>query len=144
MSVLTVDDHRAAASDLATVQCAVDEFEHDHSKTFEVGLHMDPHATATSGRVRRNLQRIRKALDRVQIGMQAVQACTLPDDARSEYGWKPAETLTPAIARRHPTEVVKLADHIAAARAMGPAEPAIRDNSKLTSQIRCNGVVPFR
>ena len=53
MSVLTVDDHRAAASDLATVQCAVDEFEHDHSKTFGVGLHMGPPATETSGRVRR-------------------------------------------------------------------------------------------
>ena len=125
MSVMTVDDHRAAASELATVQLAVDEFEHDHSKTFEVGLHMEPPATETSGRVRRNLQRIRKALDRVQIAMQAVQACTLPAGERSEYGWKPAETLTPAVARRHRTEVVTLADHIAAARALGPAEPAM-------------------
>ena len=125
MSIMTVDDHRAAASDLATVHRAVDEFEHDHSKTFEVGFHLGRPATETSGRVRRNLQRIRKALDRIQIAMQAVQACTLPADERSEYGSKPAVTFTPTVARRRPTEVVTLADHIAAARAMGPAEPAI-------------------
>ncbi len=126
MSVMTVDDHRAAASDLATVHRAVDEFERDHSKTFEVGLHLEPPAAETSNRVRRNLQRLRKALDRIQIGMQAVQACTLPGDyGRSEYNWKAAETLTPAVARRHPAEVVTLDDHIAAALALGPAEPAI-------------------
>jgi hypothetical protein len=34
MRVMTADDHRAAASELATVHRAVDEFEHDHSKTF--------------------------------------------------------------------------------------------------------------
>ena len=124
MSVLTVDDHRAAASELATVHRAVDEFEHDHSKTFEVGIHKEPPATETSGRVRRNLQRIRKALGRIQIGLQAVQACTLPDGERPEYSCKPAETLAPAGARRHP-EVVTLDDHIAAARALGPAEPAM-------------------
>jgi hypothetical protein len=72
------------------------------------------------------LQRIRKALDRIQIEMQAVQACTLPGDERSEYGRKPAVTVTPTVARRRPTEVVTLADHIAAARALGPAEPAIQ------------------
>jgi hypothetical protein len=120
MSVMTVDDHRAAASELAAVHRAVDEFEHDHSKPFEVGPHMEPPATKTSGRVRRNLRRIRKALDRIQVAMQAVQACTLPGDERSAYGWKPAETLTPAVARRQATEVVTLADHIAAARALGP------------------------
>ena len=125
MSLMTVDDHRAAASELTTVHRAVDEFEHDHSKTFEVGPHMEPPATETSCRLRRNLQRIRKALDRIQIGMQSVQACTQPGDERSEYGWKPAETLAPAFARRHPAEVVTLDDHIAAARALGPAEPAI-------------------
>jgi hypothetical protein len=103
----------------------VDEFEHDHSKTFEVGLHMKPPATETSERVRRNLQRIRKALDGIQIAMRAVQACTLPLDRLSEYSWKPSETLTPAVARRHPTEVLTLDDHIAAARALGPAEPAM-------------------
>ena len=125
MSLMTVDDHRAAASELNTVHRAVDGFERDHSKTFEVGPHMEPPATETSGRLRRNLQRIRKALDRIQIGMQSVQACTQPGDERSEYGWKPAETLTPAFARPQPTEVVTLDDHIAAARALGPAEPAI-------------------
>ena len=125
MSVLTADDHRAAVRELATAHRAVDEFERDHSKTFEVGLHMVPPATATSGRVRRNLQRIRKALDRIQIAMQAVQACTLPGDERSEYGRKPGETLTPAVARRHPAAVVTPDAHIAAARALGPAEPAI-------------------
>jgi hypothetical protein len=125
MSLMTVDDHRSAARELVAVHRAVDEFERDHSKTFEVGRHMEPGATETSGRVRRNLQRIRKALDRIQIGMRAVQACTLPGDERSAYGWKTAETLTPAVVRRHPTEVVTPDDHIAAARALGPAEPAI-------------------
>ncbi len=125
MSVLTADDHRAAVRELATAHRAVDEFERDHSKTFEVGLHMVPPATATSGPVRRNLQRIRKALDRIQIAMQAVQACTLPADERSEYGWKPAIAFTPTVARQHPAGVATLADHIAAARALGPAEPAI-------------------
>jgi len=125
MSLMTVDDHCFAVRELATVHRCVDDFQHNHSKTFEVGLHMEPPAMETSGRVRRNLQRIRKALDRVQIGMQAVQACTLPDDERSEYGWKPAEALTSAVTRRYPTEVVTLDDHIAAARALDPAEPAI-------------------
>jgi hypothetical protein len=125
MSVMTVDDHRAAACEVATVHRCVDEFEHDHSKTFEVGLHLEPPATKTGGRVRRNLQRIRKALDRIRFELQAVQACTLPDGERPEYGCKPAETLAPAGARRHPTEVVTLDDHIAAARALGPAEPAM-------------------
>jgi hypothetical protein len=125
MSVMTLDDHRAAACEVATVHRCVDELERDHSKTFEVGLHMEPPAKETSNRVRRNLQRIRKALGRIQIGLQAVQACTLPDGERPEYGWKPSETLAPAGARRHPAEVVTLDDHIAAARALGPAEPAM-------------------
>ena len=122
---MTIDDHRAAMRELATVHRAVDEFERDHSKTFEVGRHLEPPAAETSKRVRLNLQRIRKVLDRVQIGMLAVHACTLPDDDRSEYGWQPSVTLAPAVVRRHPTEVVTLDDHIAAARALGTAEPAI-------------------
>lgn len=86
---------------------------------------MEPPARETSRRVRRNLERIRKALDRIQIGMRAVQVCTLPCDGRSEYGRKPGEPLTPANARRHPTKDVTLADHIAAAPVLGPAEPAM-------------------
>ena len=39
--------------------------------------------------------------------------------------WKPAETRAPVVASRHTTEAVTIVDHIAAARALGPAEPAI-------------------
>ena len=104
----------------------MDRYEITYNETHEIGSRRNIHHKSRNCAWETN-SFTAKAAARVSAipSPITIQACTQPGDERSEYGWKPAETLTPAFARPQPTEVVTLDDHIAAARALGPAEPAI-------------------
>ena len=66
-TIMTIDDHRAAAREWATVHRSVAEFENITSM-----------ARGAPGRLHTNVKRIHKALERILIGMRDVEARTLP------------------------------------------------------------------
>lgn len=114
-TIMTIDDHRAAAREWATVHRSLTEFENITSA-----------ARGAPGRLHTNVQRIHKALDRIQTGMREVEARTLPSDAGCGSHWLAVVTVEPVTAVRRPSLVLTIDDHIAAARALGPSQPAVR------------------
>lgn len=114
-TIMTIDDHRAAARELATAHRSVAEFENITSS-----------ARGVPDRLHTNVKRIHKALERILIGMREVEARTLPSDAGFGSHWLAAVTVKPVTAARRPSLVLTIDDHIAAARALGPSQPAVR------------------
>ena len=115
LSVMTGEDHRAAALELATVQRGVVEFEN-----------IIRDARGTLSRIHTNVKRIRKAMARIRIGMQEVEARTMPGYCRSDsFYWLAAVTVKPATAARRYYILLPIDQHIAAAQALGPAHLAV-------------------
>ncbi len=113
--VMTGDDHRAAGLELATAQRGLVEFEN-----------ITRAARGTPSRIHTNVRRIHKALVRIRIGMQEVEARTLPGCGRSDsHYWLAAVTIKPATAARTHSVLLTIDQHIPAARALGPAQPAV-------------------
>jgi hypothetical protein len=111
---MTIDDHRAAARERATVYRCVDEFE--NVIRFGRGVPDGLHA---------NVKRIQRDLDRIRREMQEVQACTLSGDHEGDNCWRQiAATEAPAAVRRAIT-VLTIGQHITAARALSAAKLAI-------------------
>jgi len=113
-TIMTIDDHRAAAREWATVHRSVAEFENITST-----------ARGTPCRLHTNVTRIHRALERILTGMREVAAHTLPGGARVDSCWRLPDTVKPATATRRPSRVLMIDDHIAAARALGPSQPAV-------------------
>ena len=114
-TIMTFDDHRAAARELATVRRSLTEFD----KLSRFGRRVP-------GRLHTNVKRIHNALDRIQTGMCEVLARTLPSHAQTGSCWAELETMKPDAAARRSIAVLKLDQHIRTARALGPAKPAVR------------------
>ena len=114
LTIMTINDHRAAVCELATVRRCVDEFES-----------ISRSGRGVPGRLHTNVKRIHKALERIQTEMREVEARTLPGDAQSDSCWQAADAAKPPTATQCPTKVLTLDDHIAAARALGPSQPAV-------------------
>ena len=95
-TVMTIDDHRAAAREWSTVHRSVTEFENAIFKTLKDGRRAGRSAANVCRRIPGTVKRIHKALDRIQAGMGALQFRTLPGDAESAGCWMEAATLESA------------------------------------------------
>ena len=124
-TVMTIDDHRAAAREWSTVHRSVAEFENAIFITLKDGRRAGRSAAAVCRRIPSTVKRIHKALDRIQVGMGALQFRTLPGDAESAGCWLQAATLESASVPQA-TGMSAVDQHITAARALGPAQPAVR------------------
>ncbi|MGB9609402.1 MAG: hypothetical protein ACPL7M_00400 [Bryobacteraceae bacterium] len=96
-------------------------------------------ARGAPGRLHANVKRIHKALERILMGMREVEARTLPSDAGSH--WLAVVTVEPVTAVRRPYLVLTIDGHIAAARALGPSQPAVR---RFLDIIRLHQHLPVR
>ena len=114
LSIMTGADHRAAVIELATAHRGVVEFE-SIIRT----------ARGTPSRLHTNVKRIHKELESIRIGMQEVEARTLPGSGRTGSCWLAAVTVKPATAARRHSIVLTIDQHIRAARALGPAYLAV-------------------
>jgi hypothetical protein len=114
LTIMTIDDHRTAACEWATVHRCVDELENIIRSGRRV-----PDTLHT------NVKRIHRDLGRIRREMQEVQACTLPGDHEGDDCWQEIKTVNPAAVAWRSTAVLTLEDHITAARALGPSQPAI-------------------
>ena len=123
-TIMTIDDHGAAARELATVHRGVTDFENVIYKSFEDGRRIDSSIRAMMGRIHRYLKTIHEALDKIQTEMREVQACTLPGEAQADLYWREIETMVPIGTVPRAATVPSLDDHIAAARALGTASSA--------------------
>jgi len=125
-TIMTIDDHRAAAREWATVHRSVAEFGNAIFEILKDRRRAGQPAKALCGRIPRTLKRIHTALDKIQIGMRELQIRTLPDDAESVACWLENAALEPAAIVQEVTGVLELDRHITAAKALGPAQPAVR------------------
>jgi hypothetical protein len=71
LTIMTFDDHRAAAHEWSTVHRSVAEFENAIFKTLKDGRRADRSAAEVCCRIPDTVKRIHKALDRIQAGMRA-------------------------------------------------------------------------
>ena len=125
-TIMTIDDHRAAAREWAMVHRSVAEFENAIFKILEDGRRAGRSAKALCGRIPSTVKRIHKALDRIQAGMRELQIRTLPGDAESATCWLETPAVEPAGVAQQVTGELVVHQHIAAARALGPSQPAVR------------------
>ena len=123
---MTIDDHRAAAREWDTVHRAVAEFENAIFKTLKDGRRAGRSAAGVCRRIPGTVKRIHKGLDKIRAGMGALQYRTLPGDAESAGCWMEAVTLESAAIVPQATGAWAVDQHITAARALGPAQPAVR------------------
>ena len=91
LTIMTINDHRAAVCELATVRRCVDEFES-----------ISRSGRGVPGRLHTNVKRIHKALERIQTEMREVEARTLPGDAQSDSCWQAADAAKPPTATQCP------------------------------------------
>ena len=124
-TVMTIDDHRAAAREWSAVHRSVAEFENAISMTLKDGRRAGRTAVDVCRRIPGTVKRIHKALDRIRAGMGALQCRTRPDDAESAGCWVEAATSESAAIVPQTTGEWDVDHHIAAARALGPAQPAV-------------------
>jgi hypothetical protein len=125
-TIMTIDDHRAAAREWATAHRSVAEFE-NISRTVR----------GAPGRLHTNVKRIDEALERIRTEMREVLLRTLPAEAHKDSCWRAADTAKAATAAlQRATRVWTLDDHIAAARALGPSQPAVRRFAGIISNRR--------
>lgn len=125
LTIMTIDDHRAAAREWAAVHRSVAEFE-NITRT----------ARGAPDRLHTNVKRIHKALEMILIGMRDVEARTLPGDAGCGPEWLATVPVLPATPARGPSRVLTIDDHITCARLLGPSQPAINRFLDITSLRR--------
>ena len=125
-TVMTIDDHRAAAREWSTIHRSVAEFENAIFKTLKDGRRAGRSAADVCRRIPGTVKRIHQALDRIQAGMGALQFRTLSGDAESADCWVEVATLESAAIVPQAAGVWAVDQHITAARALGPAQPAVR------------------
>ena len=140
-TVMTIDDHRAAAHEWSMIHRSVAEFEDAIFKILKDGRRAGRSAAGVCRRIPGTVKRIHKALDRIQAGMGALQFRTLPGDAESTGSWLEAATMKPAAIVPEATGVSAVDQHITAARALGPAQPAVR---RFLDIIRLRRHLPVR
>jgi len=125
LTIMTIDDHRAAAREWAAVHRGVAEFESIICKNLEDGRPTSRAVRGVLGQMRTNAKRIQKALDRIQAEMREVQVRTLPGDTQADLCWQEIRTVASAAAIQRNAGVPTLDDHITAARVLGAAKLAI-------------------
>lgn len=125
LTIMTIDDHRAAAREWAAVHRSVAAFD----KITRI-------ARGAPDRLHTNVKRIHKALERILIGMREVEARPLPSDAGRGSEWLAAVPVQPATPAREPSRVLTIDDHITCARLLGPSQPAIHRFLDITSLRR--------
>jgi hypothetical protein len=125
-TIMTIDDHRAAAREWVMVHRSVAEFDSAIFEILKVGRRAGQSAKAQCGRIPSTVKRIHKALDKIQIGMRALQIRTLTGGATSAACWLETATMEPAAMVQQATSVLAVGQHIAAAMALAPAQPAVR------------------
>lgn len=140
-TVMTIDDHRAAAHEWSTIHRSVAEFENAILKTLKDGRRAGRSAADVCRRIPRTMKRIHQALARIQAGMGALQFLTLPDNAESAGCWLEAATLESAAIVPQSASLWAVDQHITAARALGPAQPAIH---RFLDIIRLRRHLPVR
>lgn len=140
-TVMTIDDHRAAAHEWSTIHRSVAEFENAILKALKDGRRAGRSAADVCRRIPGTVRRIHQALERIQAGMGALQFLTLPDNAESAGCWLEAATLEPAAIVPQAASLWRLDQHITAARALGPAQSAVR---RFLDIIRLRRHLPVR
>jgi hypothetical protein len=114
-TIMSLENHRAAARELNIVHVGVMRFEHAAQRKEWI-----------PARVFSRLQRIQRDIDKIHVEMQAVQVRTLPHDARAAACWqKPEWRLAPKAAPSKPVSAMPPAMHIASARILGGASRAM-------------------
>ena len=141
LTIMTFDDHRAAAHEWSTVHRSVAEFENAIFKTLKDGRRSGRSAADVCRRIPGTVKRIHKALDRIQAGMGALQFRTQPGDAESAGCWLEAATLESAAIVPQATGAWAVDQHITAAKALGPSQPAVR---RFLNIIRLRRHLPVR
>jgi hypothetical protein len=138
---MTIDHHRAGAREWSTIHRSVAEFENAIFKTLKDGRRAGRSAADVCRRIPGTVKRVHKAFDRIQAGMGALQFRTLPGDAESAGCWLQAATWESAASVPQATGVSAVDQHITAARALGPAQPAVR---RFLDIIRLRRHLPVR
>jgi hypothetical protein len=138
---MTIDDHCAAAREWSKIRRSVIEFENAIFKTLKDGRRAGRSAAGVCCRIPGTVKCIHKALDRIQAGMGALQFRTLPGDAESVGCWMEGATLESAAIVPQAAGLWAVDQHITAARALGPAQPAVR---RFLDIIRLRRHLPVR
>ncbi|MBE0660333.1 MAG: hypothetical protein IH602_21750 [Bryobacteraceae bacterium] len=125
LTIMTIDDHRAAAREWTAVHRSVAEFDN-----------ITRSALGVPDRLHTNVKRIHKAIERILVGMREVEARTLPSDAGRGSEWLAAIPVQPATPARGPFRLLTIDDHITCARLLGPSQPAIHRFLDITSLRR--------
>jgi hypothetical protein len=125
LTIMSIDYHHAAAREMATIHRSVAGFENAIIKIFEDTWRVGRSARWVRDRIRRNLKQVHKSLDRIQTGMEEVQTRTLAGDEQSDSCWRETVKAELSATVEHVTGVLELDQHVAAARALGPAKPAL-------------------
>lgn len=113
-TIMTLDDHHAAAREWSVAHRSVADFE----AITRFGMRLP-------GEVRADLNRIRMDLDKIRGGMHTMQSRSLPGHMEADPCWQEITLMgTSGSARRAPTALT-LDQHIAAARALGTAKFAV-------------------
>ena len=113
-TIMTLEDHRAAARELKTVLVGVTQVECAVQRKQKV-----------PGRMLTRFRRIQRAVEKIYVEMQEVQKCTLPRTPDADACWlKPELPQVPACIPPKRVTVMTLAEHIACARHLGQASRA--------------------
>ena len=134
-TIMTLDDHRAAAREMATVHRSVAEFEAEIAGILD-GRQRNRFAAEVCRRLRRNLQLIHRRLDRVQAGMREVQANTLATDQAAGGCWPDRSSRRQAAREKRAPGILAPDQHIAAAWALGPSQAALQRFLRIISLRR--------
>jgi hypothetical protein len=114
-TIMSPEDHCAAARELNVVQVGVERLESAIQRKEKVPERVIP-----------RLRRIRRAVDKISLEMQAVLVRTLPHDSAAAACWrKPELPPGPSPVPPKAVSVMTPAAHIAAARDMGEASRAV-------------------
>ena len=144
LTIMTIDNHRAAAREMATIHRSVAVFENAIIKIFEDRWRVGRSARWVRDRIRRNLKRVHKSLDRIQTGMEEVQTRTLAGDEQSDSCWRETVKAELSATVEHVTGVPELDQHVAAGRALGPAKPAMNRFLDIWRSVWASPAAAFR
>ena len=114
-TIMTLEDHRAAARALKTVLVGVTQVECAAQRKQKV-----------PGRMLTRFRRIQRAVEKIYVQMQDVQERTLRRTPDADACWlKPESPQVPACFPPKRVTVMTLAEHIAGARNLGQASRAV-------------------
>jgi hypothetical protein len=125
LTIMTFDDHSAAAREWATVHRCVAEFDN----IIRFGCRVPE-------RLRANVKRILRDLDGIRREMHELQARTRIGDSHAHDSWQEIISTEAPAAVTRATTVLPLDQHITAARALGAAKLAILRFMKITGDRR--------